>query len=110
VGSVRPADYAESARNRPGRLPGEQWLAHPEAEIHLGLSEEQALQEAGRCLSCGSCFGCERCWMYCAHGCFSRLDEVRPGAYFALTPDACRACGKCVDLCPCGYLDGGEAG
>jgi len=102
--SVKTDYYAAKPRLTAPVRPVSERLRHPEAEIHLGITEEQFLQEAERCLSCGQCFGCERCWMYCAHGCFVRLENARPGAYFEVSLDNCQACGKCVDLCPCGYL------
>jgi Pyruvate/2-oxoacid:ferredoxin oxidoreductase delta subunit len=96
--------YGEKARVTPGQLPVEDWLAHPEAEIHQTVTEEQFQEEVARCFSCGQCFGCEHCWMYCAHGCFSRLEEVGPGSYFSVALDRCQACGKCIDVCPSGFL------
>jgi ferredoxin len=42
--------------------------------------------------------------MYCTAGAFSRLDPVAPGSYFALNLDSCDGCGKCIELCPCGFL------
>lgn len=91
-------------RSEPLALPVSEWLQEPDAEIHLGISEEQFLAEASRCLSCGQCFGCEQCWMYCPHTCFTRLETVQPGRYYALKLDQCQACGKCIDICPCGFL------
>ena len=43
--------------------------------------------------------------MYCTSGCYTRLSEVGPGAYFSLVLDACQACGKCIEVCPCGFLE-----
>jgi ferredoxin len=34
-----------------------------------------------------------------------RLAEVGPGRYFSLALDACEECGKCIAVCPCGYLE-----
>jgi len=34
-------------------------------EVELGLSEEDARNEARRCLSCRRCLGCELCWAAC---------------------------------------------
>jgi formate dehydrogenase major subunit len=96
--------YGERARVAPRQLPVEDWLTDSNAEIHQTVTEEQFQQEVDRCLSCGQCFGCEHCWMYCAHGCFSRLEAVGPGSYFSVALDQCQACGKCIDVCPCGFL------
>jgi NADPH-dependent glutamate synthase beta subunit-like oxidoreductase len=104
AGPVKLDYYAERPRLEPLVRPASEWLREPDSEIHLGITEEQFLEEVSRCLSCGQCFGCEQCWMYCAHTCFSRLDEVRPGAYFSVVLEACQACGKCIDVCPSGFL------
>jgi NADPH-dependent glutamate synthase beta subunit-like oxidoreductase/ferredoxin len=105
VGPVKPDYFLGRRRAAAHERPPEEWLTHPDDEIDLGLNEHEFLDEAGRCLSCGSCIGCEQCWMYCSHNCFTRLEEVRPGAYFGLTLDNCQACGKCIDVCPCGFLE-----
>jgi NADPH-dependent glutamate synthase beta subunit-like oxidoreductase len=101
---VKLDHYPERARAVPLVLPVSERLQKPDAEIHLGISEEQFLQEVARCLSCGQCFGCEQCWMYCSHTCFTGLEDVKQGMYYALTLEACQACGKCIDVCPCGFL------
>lgn len=75
------------------------------AEVSGNISEKQFLAEVERCFSCGSCFGCEQCFMYCTSGCFTRLEEPRPGMYFALNLDECKECGKCIEVCPCGFLE-----
>lgn len=75
------------------------------AEVAGTITEEQFLIEAERCFSCGSCFGCQQCWMFCTLLCFTRLEEVRLGIYFTLTLDRCVECGKCVEVCPCGFLE-----
>lgn len=82
-------------------------LAAPEAEVRGTISEAQFLEEVTRCFSCGLCFGCEQCFMFCNGGGFSHLEEPAPGAYFALQLDACEGCRKCIELCPCGYLTAG---
>jgi len=80
-------------------------LANPHAEIDLGLTQEQTVAEAQRCFSCGLCFGCERCWMYCTPSCFSKVGQPEVGTYFKIKLDTCDGCKKCVDECPCGFLD-----
>jgi len=87
------------------RRPQEQWLAEPGLEIDHTLSSEQACQEAERCLSCGLCFGCQQCFMYCNAAGFTRIEQAAPGRYYAMALEACEGCGKCIELCPCGYLE-----
>lgn len=96
-----PASQAAQVR----RSEAGQRLAHAHDEVSSTISETQFLGEVERCFSCGSCFGCEQCAMYCTSGCFTRLEEPSPGLYFSLALDACKECGKCVEICPCGYLE-----
>lgn len=103
--SLRLDLYAARVRAEPGRLSTEEALARADAEVGLGLTEEQFLAEVERCLSCGKCFGCEHCFMYCTPLCFSRVEEAEPGSYFALALECCEECGKCVEICPCGFLE-----
>jgi formate dehydrogenase major subunit len=63
------------------------------------------LEESARCLSCGLCAGCERCAMYCSAGGFQTVLAPAPGRYYTLNLSHCQACGKCVDVCPTGYLE-----
>jgi NADPH-dependent glutamate synthase beta subunit-like oxidoreductase/Pyruvate/2-oxoacid:ferredoxin oxidoreductase delta subunit len=94
----RPPVHAE-------RLTPEERLAQPLAEVSGTITEEQFLEETSRCFSCGSCFGCEQCEMFCTSGCFTKLEEVGPGVYFTLTLEQCQECGKCAEVCPCGFLE-----
>lgn len=89
----------------PHRLPGAERVKLGMAEVAQTISEEQFLAEVDRCFSCGSCFGCEQCYMYCTAGCFTRVEDSGPGMYFKLNLDACGECGKCIEVCPCGFLE-----
>lgn len=80
-------------------------LQHPNAELTATITEEQFLDEVGRCYSCGLCMGCEQCWMYCTAMSFTRVANPQPGEYFSLSLDECEECGKCIEVCPCGYLE-----
>ena len=77
--------------------------------MHETISEDAFLQEAERCFSCGLCNGCQYCFMYCNGGGFVRVDQAQPGAYFALALERCVGCGKCIDLCPTGFLSPADA-
>lgn len=89
---------------RPPRLPPEERLDRAGAEVSGAITEEQFLTEATRCFSCGSCFGCGQCAMFCTSGCFTKLEQVGRGLYFTLSLENCKECGKCVEVCPCGFL------
>ncbi|MGA2263118.1 MAG: NAD(P)-binding protein [Acidobacteriota bacterium] len=73
-----------------------------DTEIQLGLSEEEALSEAKRCMSCGTCMDCETCWMYCTNNCFVRLPK---GEHYKIKLEVCNGCKKCAEACPCGYIE-----
>jgi formate dehydrogenase major subunit len=101
---IKVKHYAESPRSERTSRPVDEWLTKPDVEIDQGLVEEQFLSEAERCFSCGLCLGCEQCAMYCNQGGFTRLAEVEPGAYYTIALDRCEHCGKCVEVCPSGFL------
>ena len=103
--AVRTDFYCEQQRAENQRRSQEQRRSDPESEIDQTISYEQACQEAARCMSCGLCFDCQQCFMYCNGAGFTRIEETRPGNYFALALDACEGCGKCIEVCPCGYLE-----
>jgi len=104
-GEVRTDYYPEQQRVESPRRPQEERLSDPEAEINRTIGYEQACEEAIRCMSCGQCFDCQQCFMYCNGAGFTRIEETSPGNYFALALDACEGCGKCIEICPCGYLE-----
>ena len=97
--------YEGKPREQRGAVPAAERLANPHGEIDLGITKEQVVAEASRCMSCGFCFGCERCWMYCTPSCFKKVSEPAPGTYYQIKLDTCDGCKKCADECPCGFLE-----
>ena len=97
--------YEAKPRADKGHMPVEEWLKKPDHEIARGLSSDEFFQEISRCFSCGLCFACERCWMYCTPSCFTKVSDKSPGNYYKIKLDTCDGGKKCVDECPCGYLD-----
>jgi NADPH-dependent glutamate synthase beta subunit-like oxidoreductase len=98
--------YEDAPRAERQVLSPEERLAKPMDEMDLGLTEEQALAEAARCFSCGMCFGCENCWMYCQTNCFKKIKDLEPGNFFyKIDLSKCDGCKKCSEECPCGYID-----
>ena len=71
-------------------------------EVQGGLTEDNALFEARRCLSCGNCFECDNCYGVCPDNAVVKLG---PGNRFAFNYDYCKGCGVCVSECPCGAIE-----
>ena len=71
-------------------------------EVQGGLTEDNALFEARRCLSCGNCFECDNCYGVCPDNAVIKLG---PGNRFDFNYDYCKGCGICVAECPCGAID-----
>ena len=69
------------------------------------ITTEEFESEIGRCFSCGLCYGCERCWMFCTPGCFKKVPDGEPGNYYSFNESSCDGCNKCRDECPCGFID-----
>jgi 2-oxoacid:acceptor oxidoreductase delta subunit (pyruvate/2-ketoisovalerate family) len=72
-------------------------------EVVGGLDESNALFEARRCLSCGSCFACDNCYGVCPDNAVIKLDSGTPYAY-EINYDYCKGCGMCAEECPCGAI------
>lgn len=71
-------------------------------EVLQGLTEENALFEARRCMSCGNCFECDNCYGVCPDNAIIKLG---PGKKFRINYDYCKGCGICANECPCGAID-----
>ena len=77
------------------------------AERQIGLSEEEAIAEAGRCMSCGMCFECDNCVIFCPQDAVFRVKkgESTTGRYVDTDYSKCIGCHICADVCPTGYID-----
>jgi Pyruvate/2-oxoacid:ferredoxin oxidoreductase delta subunit len=73
------------------------------ADHHGGLTIEEAIAEAKRCLSCGDCFECDACWKYCPDQ--AVIKPAEPGQPYRFKLEFCQGCCKCADECPCGYIE-----
>ena len=102
---VRFATKSASEPVQTIKIPGEKRVTMGMAEVAQTIGEDQFLAEIDRCFSCGSCFGCEQCYMYCTSGCFTKVESAGPGMYFTINLDNCKECGKCIEVCPCGFLE-----
>ncbi|NOQ68662.1 MAG: 4Fe-4S dicluster domain-containing protein, partial [Gammaproteobacteria bacterium] len=77
------------------------------AERQISLEEEKAVAEAGRCMSCGMCFECDNCVIYCPQDAVFRVkkDSKTLGRYVDTDYAKCIGCHICSDVCPTGYID-----
>jgi NADPH-dependent glutamate synthase beta subunit-like oxidoreductase len=71
-----------------------------------GLSEEEAKQEADRCMSCGMCFECDNCVIFCPQDAIFRVKktDATMGRYVDTDYTKCIGCHICEDVCPSGYI------
>ena len=76
------------------------------AERMEGLNDKQAADEAKRCMSCGLCFECDNCVIYCPQTAVKRTpkSESTMGRYVYTDYDQCIGCHICADVCPTGYI------
>ena len=72
----------------------------------IALDEDQAKGEAERCMSCGMCFECDNCVIFCPQDAVYRVKktEATTGRYVATDYDRCIGCHICADVCPTGYI------
>lgn len=95
--------YEDKPRNEREMAPVAERFSDPEKEIQQGLSTDQAIDEAKRCMSCGLCFECGNCWSYCQDN--AVIKPLLPGEKYAFKLEFCTGCKKCSENCPCGYIE-----
>ena len=73
------------------------------------LSEAEVQAEAKRCMSCGMCFECDNCVVYCPQLAVKRVPkkEASTGRYVFTDYTRCVGCHICADVCPTGYIQMG---
>ena len=73
-------------------------------EVIQAFAEEQAVEEANRCFSCGTCNACDNCYLVCPEPCIAR--SVRSNGLYKILIDYCKGCRVCIEECPTGCLEG----
>ncbi len=86
-------------------IEGEEVLGNFEERI-VGLSEQQAQKEGERCMSCGICFECDNCVIFCPQDAVFRVkkSDRTVGRYVDTDYTRCIGCHICADVCPTGYI------
>ena len=75
----------------------------------LALTEAEAIGEAKRCMSCGLCFECDNCVVYCPQIAVFKVPKSKSttGRYVDTDYSKCIGCHICKDVCPTGYIQMG---
>ncbi|GAB4360196.1 MAG: NAD(P)-binding protein [Gammaproteobacteria bacterium] len=68
-------------------------------EVQQPLRTEEAVAEASRCFSCGTCIYCDNCYLYCPDMAITKLERG-----YEVRDDYCKGCGLCVAECPTGSI------
>ncbi len=78
----------------------------------IAYSQEQAQKEGERCMSCGMCFECDNCIIYCPQDAVARVkkSDRTVGRYVFTDYSKCIGCHVCADVCPTGYINMGLGG
>jgi NADPH-dependent glutamate synthase beta subunit-like oxidoreductase/Pyruvate/2-oxoacid:ferredoxin oxidoreductase delta subunit len=86
-------------------LSADQVLGHFEERLEA-LDDKQVVAEAKRCMSCGLCFECDNCVIYCPQTAVYKVkkSEATTGRYVATDYSKCIGCHICADVCPTGYI------
>jgi NADPH-dependent glutamate synthase beta subunit-like oxidoreductase/Pyruvate/2-oxoacid:ferredoxin oxidoreductase delta subunit len=73
------------------------------------LPEADAQAEAKRCMSCGMCFECDNCVVYCPQKAVFKVAKPNSalGRYVDTDYSKCIGCHICQDVCPTGYIQMG---
>jgi len=89
-------------------LTAEQALNNFEERV-LPLTEAEAVAEAKRCMSCGLCFECDNCVVYCPQTAVFKVkkSQATTGRYVDTDYTKCIGCHICHDVCPTGYIQMG---
>ena len=70
------------------------------SELTETISEEEAVYESSRCISCGVCNFCDSCMTFCPDFCIHRTEEG-----YQVDLDYCKGCGICSQECPRDVID-----
>ncbi len=100
--------YSARHQRKVTKLSAERALGNFEERLEA-LPEKEAQAEAKRCMSCGLCFECDNCVVYCPQHAVYRVrkDQSTTGRYVDTDYMKCIGCHICRDVCPTGYIQMG---
>lgn len=100
--------FEERGKRTEVHIDGDEVLGNFEERIK-GFTEAQAIAEGKRCMSCGMCFECDNCVVFCPQTAVFRVkkNERAVGRYVDTDYTKCVGCHICADVCPTGYIQMG---
>ncbi|MBF0368132.1 MAG: FAD-dependent oxidoreductase [Magnetococcales bacterium] len=103
---MRLGIYPAAPRNEEKQIPVEE-ATKDFREINQTLSISEGIAEAKRCLSCGLCFVCDQCRIYCPQEAIHRNLKRPQGRVMFTDYTRCIGCHICQEVCPCSYIQMG---
>ncbi|CAK0761481.1 NADPH-dependent glutamate synthase beta subunit-like oxidoreductase [Gammaproteobacteria bacterium] len=78
-------------------------------ERMIPLTEPLVVEEAKRCMSCGMCFECDNCVIFCPQEAVKKTpkNQSTTGRYVYTDYARCIGCHICAEVCPTGYIQMG---
>ena len=100
--------YTPRVKRKVVTLTADEALSNFEERL-IPLLEAQAQAEAKRCMSCGQCFECDNCVVYCPQTAVFKVPKAKSttGRYVDTDYNKCIGCHICKDVCPTGYIQMG---
>ena len=100
---LRLDHYPKMERGQAETLDIDDRLTDMDVEVNLGFAMEQLVLETQRCMSCGYCMDCEKCWLFCQDK--AVIKPQTKGELYSFNLQNCTGCKKCAEECPCGFID-----
>jgi Pyruvate/2-oxoacid:ferredoxin oxidoreductase delta subunit len=100
---LRLDHYEVAERIKAPTLSVEERLAAIDIEVSKGLDRDRVVEQARRCMSCGYCFDCEKCWLFCQDQAVNK--PMQKGVLYTFKLENCTGCKKCAEECPCGFIE-----
>jgi NADPH-dependent glutamate synthase beta subunit-like oxidoreductase len=100
---LNPAYFRHAPRVEAPLSPPEQRRRSQQVEVTLGYTEQDAITESDRCMSCGVCNGCDNCYVVCPDVSVQR--DSRENGHYGIRLNYCKGCLVCVQECPTGCLE-----
>lgn len=79
-------------------------IKHNFNETLKSLDAEAIIEESKRCMSCGLCFECKQCMIYCPQEAISYFKGNPIGEVMYTDYNKCVGCHICAEVCPTGFI------